>query len=277
MPDRALKIWLYLLLKVSYQDQPRWGIERGSGWISCEMIAEDCSEIREDGTVARMTKKSILAALRWLEEHGYITRITVRGKGQKISIPNYDKYQATELASSLCGSKGELAEALAAETCEAKATDVASSLKEPPREPPREPLREPIQEIKEIQEEERVSIADPFSVVTAAYHAHIGMVGPSQFEMLRHWYEDRGMPTDVIVEAILAAVEAGKRQSSYVEGILRNWHRAGIRTGEQAREARKPRSTSAYTPARMSADERVRIIEEARKRAEARLREARQA
>src|SRR5690606_31750479 len=29
----------------------------------------------------------------WLEEHGYIRRVVVKGRGQKIVVPNWDKYQ----------------------------------------------------------------------------------------------------------------------------------------------------------------------------------------
>lgn len=85
------------------------------------------------------------------------------------------------------------------------------------------------------------SVDDPFSLVTAAYHAHIGTMGPSQFEALRHWYEDMDMPADVIVEAILEAKEMGKKRADYVVGILRNWHNDGVSTVEEARLKRLPR------------------------------------
>lgn len=103
MPDRALKIWLYILMSVSYQDKPAIGLKAGEGWISYEMIAEDCSE---PGT--RMRREAIAENLRWLEEHGYIKRFIIKGKGQKIAIPNWDKYQAHEPASSETEPEAEL-------------------------------------------------------------------------------------------------------------------------------------------------------------------------
>lgn len=84
-------------------------------------------------------------------------------------------------------------------------------------------------------------VDNPFSQVTAAYHAHIGAMGPSQFEVLRYWHDDMGMPPDVMVEAILEAKEQGKNRIGYIEGILRNWHNDGVRTVEQARGLRQPR------------------------------------
>ena len=110
MPDRALKIWLYILMSVSYQDKPAIGLKAGEGWISYEMIAEDCSE---PGT--RMRREAIAENLRWLEEHGYIKRFIIKGKGQKIAIPNWDKYQAREPASSETEPEAELVAELVAE------------------------------------------------------------------------------------------------------------------------------------------------------------------
>lgn len=103
MPDRALKIWLYILLSVSHKDNPAWGLKAGEGWISYDMIAEDCSE----GKGGRIRREAIARELRYLEEHGYIERSISPGKGQKIRVVNWDRYQADEISSSGSGSETE--------------------------------------------------------------------------------------------------------------------------------------------------------------------------
>jgi len=122
MPDRALKIWLYILLSVSHTDRPAAGLRAGEAWISYEQIARDCGEAGR-----QMRREAVARALTWLEEHGYIRRVVVKGRGQKIIVPNWDKYQggtssetelAAELAPELAGgtsSVSELAPELAAE------------------------------------------------------------------------------------------------------------------------------------------------------------------
>lgn len=89
MPDRALKIWLYILMTVSHKDRPVAGLKAGEGWISYEMIAEDCGEL---GKTVR--PEAIARELKWLEDNGYITREVTKGKGQKIAVPNWVVYQA---------------------------------------------------------------------------------------------------------------------------------------------------------------------------------------
>ena len=88
MPDRALKIWLYILLSVSHKDRPAAGLKAGEAWISYDQIARDCGEAGK-----QMRREAIARALTWLEEHGYIRRVVVKRRGQKIIVPNWDKYQ----------------------------------------------------------------------------------------------------------------------------------------------------------------------------------------
>lgn len=95
MPDRAMKIWFYILLTVAHKDEPRWGIRAGEGWISYDMIADECSA---EGS--RMSRKAIARELQWLEGNGYISRFVIKGKGQKIRVVNWDVYQASDVASS---------------------------------------------------------------------------------------------------------------------------------------------------------------------------------
>jgi hypothetical protein len=88
MPDRALKIWLYILLSASHKDRPAAGLRAGEAWISYDQIARDCGEAGK-----QMRRETVARALTWLEEHGYIRRVVVKGRGQKIIVPNWDKYQ----------------------------------------------------------------------------------------------------------------------------------------------------------------------------------------
>jgi len=118
MPDRALKIWLYILLSVSHKDLPAAELRAGEAWISYEQIARDCGESGK-----QMRREAVARALTWLEEHGYIRRVVVKGRGQKIVVPNWDKYQGgtsseTELTPELAdgtSSESELAAELAPE------------------------------------------------------------------------------------------------------------------------------------------------------------------
>src|SRR5690554_1034331 len=122
MPDRALKIWLYILLSVSHKDLPAAELRAGEAWISYEQIARDCGESGK-----QMRREAVARALTWLEEHGYIRRVVVKGRGQKIVVPNWDKYQGgtsseTELTPELTpeladdtSSESELAAELAPE------------------------------------------------------------------------------------------------------------------------------------------------------------------
>lgn len=84
-------------------------------------------------------------------------------------------------------------------------------------------------------------VSDQISQVVAAWHQHIGQIGPVAFEKLRYWVEEMGMPAEVVAEAIATAADVGKRRINYVEGILRNWYNDGVHTLEKARERRKPR------------------------------------
>ncbi len=88
MPDRALKIWLYILLSASHKDRPAAGLRAGEAWISYDQIARDCGEAGK-----QMRRETVARALTWLEEHGYIRRVVIKGRGQKIIVPNWDKYQ----------------------------------------------------------------------------------------------------------------------------------------------------------------------------------------
>jgi DnaD/phage-associated family protein len=67
--------------------------------------------------------------------------------------------------------------------------------------------------------------------VVQYYHNKIGLMGPSQFEILRFWVEDMGMDGEVVALAIEETVKSAKNpRIQYLEGVLRNWHNDEIRT-----------------------------------------------
>src|SRR5690606_31416059 len=96
MPDRALKIWLYILLSVSHKDRPEAGLRAGEAWISYDMIARDCG----DSPNRHMRREAVAQALKYLEENGYIERFITKGKGQRIRVVNWSKYQGGDVVSS---------------------------------------------------------------------------------------------------------------------------------------------------------------------------------
>src|SRR5690606_22873020 len=77
MPDRAFKVWLYILLSASHKDLPAAELRAGEAWISYEQIARDCGEAGR-----QMRREAVARVLTWLEEHGYIRRLVVKGRGQ---------------------------------------------------------------------------------------------------------------------------------------------------------------------------------------------------
>ena len=66
--------------------------------------------------------------------------------------------------------------------------------------------------------------------VMQIYHKRIGMIGPTQYEKLRFWIEEKGMEGAVVALAIEETVRSAEvPRISYLEGILRNWYNDGIR------------------------------------------------
>jgi hypothetical protein len=98
IPDIAFKLWLYFLVRAAYEPQPKWGISAGESWVSYEDIQEECSD-KEEAT--RLSTRTISRYLTYLEKHGYITRCRLGlGKGMKIRVNNWERYQGDEASSS---------------------------------------------------------------------------------------------------------------------------------------------------------------------------------
>lgn len=85
------------------------------------------------------------------------------------------------------------------------------------------------------------SVVTPMAVINQACEEHIGMMSPKGLDELCSWHTERGMPVELVVEAVRIAGERGKRRPGYASGILRNWYNDGITTLEQARATQNPR------------------------------------
>lgn len=76
--------------------------------------------------------------------------------------------------------------------------------------------------------------------VVQIYHKRIGMIGPTQYEKLRFWIEEKGLDGAVVALAIEETVRsADVPRIQYLEGILRNWYNDGIRSLADLHEKRR--------------------------------------
>ncbi len=85
------------------------------------------------------------------------------------------------------------------------------------------------------------SVVTPIALINQACEQHIGMMSPKGLDELCSWHTERGMPVELVVEAVRIAGERNKRRPGYASGILRNWYNDGITTLEQARATQNPR------------------------------------
>jgi len=82
-PDKWLKIWLYILLKVNHKSNKQF--ERGSNFMRYDWISAETGA----------TQNSIDHCIRWLKQAKQIaTRKATRG--MVIKVLNYDKYQQSD-------------------------------------------------------------------------------------------------------------------------------------------------------------------------------------
>ncbi len=109
-------------------------------------------------------------------------------------------------------------------------------------EPPKD-KKDTLKTLKDSKALEALAYSEDMATVFRCYHKHIGMMGPTQHEKLCFWVEDQGMQADVVCEAIVVTVDKAESPGiSYIEGILRNWYNAGIRTLDDLK-AREPPKT----------------------------------
>lgn len=66
------------------------------------------------------------------------------------------------------------------------------------------------------------------SEIVKTYEDNIGMITPATMEILTSYSEE--MDKDLIIEAIKKASISNKRSCKYIQGILNNWKRKGVKT-----------------------------------------------
>jgi len=116
----------------------------------------------------------------------------------------------------------------------------APRVDEPKNGAPQPVLRSPLSKrrrnahmLKLVEEKpgEQPPLNEDMQAVVQIYHKRIGMMGPTQYERLRFWVEEKGMEGAVVALAIEETVQSAEvPRISYLEGILRNWYNDGIRT-----------------------------------------------
>jgi hypothetical protein len=150
MPHLAFKLWGYFLTRAAYESQPKWGIEVGELWVSYESLQDECSEKErpaDDAPKKRLSRGAIAKALSYLEDGDYIKRVHLGlGKGMKIRVINYSRYQTPEAApglmsslpSSLPSSPSELASEHIQESIKKDKEDSMATRKRPAPKPKKE-------------------------------------------------------------------------------------------------------------------------------------------
>ena len=96
MPEHYLKLWLYLLLNVRWDEKPhRIGpVSIGYGQVlkSYRVIADEC-QYTHNRQVKRWSTSQVKAVLGWLEAEGMVETLGTE-LGTLITVRNFKKYQA---------------------------------------------------------------------------------------------------------------------------------------------------------------------------------------
>ncbi|AHF08619.1 DnaD domain protein [Desulfitobacterium metallireducens] len=114
MPGTAFKLWIYCLLEAAPYPDLKRNLAIGELWLSYQSIRENLGEVDK-----KVSNSTVSAALKYLEQHGYLTLQSQRFKGIKAKVVNWSEYQALTYASS------EL-------TTTQEATETSSPLPPPP-------------------------------------------------------------------------------------------------------------------------------------------------
>lgn len=81
---------------------------------------------------------------------------------------------------------------------------------------------------KEIEKEKEIQKEIDVTEITKCYEENIGMVTPATAELLFDYLKD--MDKELIIKAIKIASINNKRTGRYVQGILNDWSKKGIKT-----------------------------------------------
>ena len=81
---------------------------------------------------------------------------------------------------------------------------------------------------KEIEIEKEIELEKDVAEITKCYEDNIGLITPATAELLLDYLKD--MDKDLIIKAIKIATINNKRTGRYIQGILNDWKRKGIKT-----------------------------------------------
>jgi DnaD/phage-associated family protein len=72
-----------------------------------------------------------------------------------------------------------------------------------------------------------------FGDVVTYFNENIHLISPLELQDIRDWCEK--LNEDIVIMAISEAVRNNGRNLKYIDGILLNWHREGLRTAEEVK------------------------------------------
>ena len=80
----------------------------------------------------------------------------------------------------------------------------------------------------DIEKEKEIEKETDVAEITKCYEENIGLITPATAELLFDYLKD--MNKDLIIQAIKIASIKNKRRMDYIQGILNDWNRKGIKT-----------------------------------------------
>jgi len=221
MPPLYHRVWQYLKYKVNHKankipmtDGTFLEVEPGQHLTSIRNISNDVGWY-ERGVFKSPNPKTISSILEWLEKQEMIK--IDRGKGNRqytlITLSNWDSYQSKEDESN------------SKETASKQSLDINKNDKNDKNE------------FSSSGSEENPLENSGFQEVYQFYYKNL-QVGitesPHNTSLLSDWYDEFGK--DVLIAAMKVSVEKGQKGVSYLEGILKKWRVAGVKTIEDARK-----------------------------------------
>jgi len=239
MPGMAFKLWIYCLLEAApYPDHKR-NLAIGELWLSYQNLRENLGEVDK-----KVSMSTVSAALKYLEQHGYITLQSEKFKGIKAKIVNWGDYQAFIYTDSEPPATSSVAVA-ESPTTPTVADDYSQSSR--PTTPTvvartAQPYKGKASNPDKNYIENSIKNNTVVVTVADAFTQEFGRpLSPNEMKQLTHWQET--FSQNLIKEALLRASLQDKRTIAYVGGILKNWSRAGITSVAEAQQEPTKSST----------------------------------
>jgi len=241
MPGMAFKLWIYCLLEaVPYPDPDhKRNLAIGELWLSYQNLRENLGEGDK-----KVSMSTISSALKYLEQHGYITLQSEKFIGIKAKIVKWGDYQAFIYTDSEPPATPRVA-VTESPTTLTVADDYSQSSK--PTTPTvavrtAQPYNGKASSADKNYIENSIKNNTVIVTVADAFTQEFGRpLSPNEIKQLAHWQET--FSQDLIKEALLRASLQDKRTIAYVGGILKNWSRAGITTVAEAQQEPTKSST----------------------------------